>query len=946
MRVRTGYSFRCAVGHIEDTFGRLTELGWLAAPISDRASTFGWVRWDKLCRAIGYKPVFGVELAVATSAGQRKPIVSYWSFFAQEDVAAVNRLIAKATRQAGGEPLLTCDQAMRAEGVIRIIGHEAPLPRIEPAADTFVALSPAAGKGFIRDALAAGHRLIASSDNRYPRSGDRPLYELLLGRDASAQTYPQWLLNREEWERSVSRKVPSPAVVEDAWWNMLAAMGACNASLRKAKLPSPAKPATLREMCEAGAAALGVDLTDPVYAERLDRELRLIEQKGFGDYFYIVADIMRYARARLICGPARGSSCGSLVCYLLGITTIDPIPYGLLFERFIDVSRDDLPDIDLDFSDQKRHVVLDYIARKYGADRVARLGTVATHRTRSALTEAAAALDIPAWEINATLDAALKRTAGDERAMSVVRDTLRDTEPGRELVARHPAIEWAARMEGHPRHASQHAAGVVITDEPIINVVAVDDRTGAVMCDKRDAEALGLLKIDALGLTQLSVFEDALIMAGQDGFRLETIPTDDQAAFDVLNRQCWAGVFQFNGMATQGLAKRVRFRSLEDIISVTALARPGPLDSGSAETWARRHEGIEPVAYPHPAFEPYLRGTLGVVIYQEQVMQIAREVGGLSWEEVTALRKAMSKSRGREAFERHAAGFVAGAASHGVPAEIAADVWEKLAAYGGWTFNRSHAVAYGLVSYWCCWLKAHHPHEYAAATLSHTSDPDRQLQVLRELAAEGIEYVPLDEEFSTDKWSVGQRQGRKFLVGPLTSVVGCGPKMAREVMAARVEGRQPSDRALKVLAKPQTRIESLYPIRDAVARLLPDPAARGIVTKPTPIIEAQPNGHDQIFVFFCTPTKITVVDRNAGAALARRGGVREDGPTTELALHLKDDTDTIFAKVGRYEYDRIGRQIVDRGKAGKALYAVKGVMRGGLGHRMLFVKQVRYLGDI
>jgi hypothetical protein len=287
--------------------------------------------------------------------------------------------------------------------------------------------------------------------------------------------------------------------------------------LPKASLPHPERKATLREMCLHGAEERGLKvLGDEVYEARLNRELALIEEKDYTDYFYIVSDLCKWAKKNMVVGPARGSSCGSLVCYLLDITDIDPIPYGLIFERFIDVNRDDMPDIDIDFSDKNRHMVFDYLCERYGHDHVARLGTVAMYQPKSSLSEVGTALKIPKWMCDAVADSMLERSGGDARALFKIEDTLATMPAGQRLVQEYPEVAIVTKFEGHPRHNSTHAAGIVVADKPIYEYVAVDERTGSTMCDKKDAEgAFNLLKIDCLGLTQLSVFEDCLELAGK-----------------------------------------------------------------------------------------------------------------------------------------------------------------------------------------------------------------------------------------------------------------------------------------------------------------------------------------------------------------------------------------------------------------------------------------------
>ena len=946
IRVRTGYSFRSSAGMIEDVMQRLQDCEYPAAPITDRSSTFGWVKWNNLAKKKNVRPVFGVEIAVTDSINAKKPTVDYWTFLAKDSIAPINRLVELSTQQFRYEPLLTYGQAQSIDNVFRIAGHKSLLEHVIPNENTFLSLSPASSRGYIRSAVNKGITLVGCSDNKYVQKIDKGFYEIVCGRGASVQTYDQHLQTPLEWAESVSRLGLGEAELADAWSRSATIISASTAVLEMASLLKPKRPQTLRQMCIEGAQALGCSLSDKVYMDRLDRELALIAEKDFEDYFYIVADICKFARSRMIVGPARGSSCGSLVCYLLNITTIDPIPYGLIFERFIDINRNDLPDIDIDFSDQQRHLVFDYLNQKYGSDRVARLGTVAMFKPRSAMQEAAAALRIPKWKTEAVSESLIERSSGDSRALNTLEDTIREMPAGQKLMAEHPEMMIAARMEGHPRHASQHAAGIVICSEPVTNYIAVDHRTGATMCDKYDAESLNFLKIDALGLTQLSVFENTLEMAGLDRNTLESLPMDDEESFKILNDAKFSGIFQFNGIALQGLARQFKVDRFDDIVCITALARPGPMTSGGSREWVLRRNANAAVRYPHPVFEPYLKDTLGIVLYQEQVMEIARNIGGLSWGQVTALRKAMSKSLGKEYFDQFGDPWKKGAIEKGVDPAEADKVWDDLCAYGAWSFNKSHSVAYGMISYQCCWLKANHPFEFAAATLTHETDPDRQIMLLREMANEGFGYVAVDKNQSTDRWSVGYRENKKVLVGPLSNVKGVGPKMVNSILGARARNERIPERAQKLLNDPKTPIDSLFPIRDAFRRIMPDPAARNISTPPTRIADIELTGIDYTVVVFCTFSDINPRDENEAIHVAKRGYEIKDGMTSSLNLQMKDDSGIIFGKIDRWKYPKIGKEIVDRGAPGKSLYAVKGRVRGGGTFRMISIDFVRYIGKM
>lgn len=952
---RTGYSFRTAFGKLDDVLERLKAIGLQDAPIADRCSTFAYVRWTKAAKKAGLRPVYGVELAVSPRIGEKEGAYDYWRFLALDNLAALHELIHEATSANQSEPALLISRALAAKGVIKITGPAPMLDELDPTRDAvYVGIYPSTPIGIAREAVKRGFNLLAMSDNNYVNEGDRELYRVAIGRFANSGTYPQHILSDDEWRAATSLMLP-PEFQEVALRNRASALSYCRAELRKATLLSPEKPKTLREMCIDGAKRLNVDLTNQIYAERLDRELALIAEKKFEDYFYIIADLVAWAKQNMVVGPARGSSCGSLVCYLLGITAIDPIPYDLLFERFIDHTRSDLPDIDIDFSDERRNMLFEYAERKYGKDRVARLGTVGSFMPKSALNQVGIALKIPPWTISKVSDSIIQRSSGDSRALQQLEDTLNDTMAGKELVAKYPNVVIAGRMEGHPTVPSQHAAGVLLTEEPLRNFVAVNARTRASMCDKKDAEELGLLKIDALGLTQLSIFERTLELIGKPerSSVLESIPLDDPAAFEVLNRGHYSGIFQFMGGALKSLSDQITFTSVNDLIAITALARPGPMATGGANMWVKRKTGKEPIHYAHPLLEPYLRDTLGIIVYQEQVMQICREIGELSWGDVNALRRAMSKSLGEEFFNQYGDKWKVNAVKRGIPTSDVDTIWKDLCAFGSMGFNKAHAVAYGLVSYWCCWLKAHHPVEFAAATLDAESDPSRQIAMLRELEAEGIGYVPIDPQLSSDKW---QPSGNK-LIGPLTNVKGIGPAAVREILDCRKTGKPLSQGIASKLASAETPIDTLYPVRDRVKQLCPDLKKLKIYSDITPIKEVQCKSEPYEVVIIGVVRKIAPRDENEPVNVGRRldrakqkGNLRPGwdgklkGPTQSLNTFFIDDSGEVFCKIDRYIYERYGKEMVERGRPGKEIYAVKGTVPPDF--RMISVSAVRYIGTI
>jgi DNA polymerase III alpha subunit len=933
MRVRTEYSFKTAVGLLPEVLSRLQELRWPVAPISDRLSAFSFAPWTKLAAAANLRPIYGVELPVAED---------WWTFYAKDDIRLLHNLIAQATSEVG----LTYAAAQAANGVIKITSSGTQLDQLMPQPDLYIGLSPALPKALYSQAKVRGFKFIATSDNLYPREGDKEFYRVALNMQANMATYPQHILSDDEWRRTLFFADNYTAKIAIA--NRDRAFSQCTATLRKASLLVPKKPMTLRAMCIIGAKRLNVNLEDPVYKVRLDHELKMIEEKKFADYFYIIAELVNWAKQRMIVGPARGSSCGSLACYLLNITAIDPIPYGLLFERFIDVTRSDLPDIDIDFSDVNRELVFKHAEEVYGADRVARLGTVSTWLPRSALRIAGPALKIPQWHLDKLLDGLIERMGGDARANQTLEDTLTSTDAGKTLLRDYPAIKLAARMEGHASNAGQHAAGIVITAKPVTEYVAVDMRTKSVMCDKYSAETFNLLKVDALGLKQLSVFERTLELMGHkpiSGWLEKNVPLEDAAAFAVLNRGHFAGIFQFTGTSLQAFSKQIVIENFNDMVAMTALARPGPMGTGGTSVWVKRRMGQEQVHYSHAMLEPFLEETHGVVTYQEQVMRIGREIGDLSWADVTALRKAMSKSLGEEYFDQFGVRWKAGATKRGMEKEVADKVWRELCTFGNWGFNKSHAVAYAMVSYWCCWLKAYNPMEFAAATLDAEDDGTRQIKLLRELRDEGVTYVPVDPDRSTDKWQPIKRDGKPLLVGPLSAIKGIGKAKVKQILAARAAKRPLPPALADKLHNPVTPIDSLHPVRDKLKQLYPD-GIPGIKTKPTEIKDCQCANSDRPVMIIGIATKIQPKDLNEAINVNRRGGKIITGKYTwALNSFFMDDTDQIFCRVAPFDFDTMGKEIVERGAPGKSIWAIKGVIPRGT-FRMISIERIKYLGSM
>lgn len=943
---KTNYSFRQAVGTPEEVVAKLKSLGYKYAPIADIESTFGWSKWTEACQEHGLKPVYGVSLYVTPAIQAKKPVLDLWSFYATDDIADINKLVKLATAQGKSLPrvgftsLIKYDQLKDFPNLIKVSGYKARADLIDFSnPKTFIGLSPSCSKGFLNRAReSCKDNFFPMQDARYVEKEDKGFYEIGCGFNADLHTYPQHILSEDEWCNAIEHRLDA----DEALSNQELFFSQCTATLKKGTLLRYKTEKTLRQMCVEGAERIGINLNDEVYKERLDTELKVIEEKKFEDYFFIVADLMQWARKNMMVGPGRGSSAGSLVCYLLGITAVDPIKYGLLFFRFLDPSRPDWPDIDSDFADRDKAVA--YLIERFGSERVAKLGTIAMFQAKNATNEVSKQLGLPRFEFEPVLAAIPKYAAGDARVDKALDATLKETAIGRRTLEKYPNFALAGRLSGTPANSSQHAAGVILTDGLTTDYVAIHSQTQSAMCNLQEAEKLNLLKLDVLGLDTLRIIEQTLEIAGLPSNYLDTIPLDDQKAFDVLNDGKYTGIFQFEGHALRKLASTMRIESLDDLSILSALSRPGA--SVGADAWVRRRKGQEQVSYLHPLLEPYLKETLGTLVFQETVMLIAHDLAGMSWDKVAKLRKAIGKSMGEEAMQEYAEPFKSGLIAKGIPQDVADKFWNDILGFGKYSFNKSHTIAYGIVGYWTCYLKAYYPVEYAAAALSNTETLEKQIAFLREMQDEGISYVAVDPDLSTDKWHAAIHNGEKKLIGPLSNVKGLGPKMVKQILSARARNEPLPDRAQKLLSKPITTLDSLTPVQDAVSQI---DILQHIKDYPTPLKDITPDGtwQDHYCVGVVTvceersendPKKVS--DRIARGA---EGVLPGDPKYVEIRLK-SDDTSNFYCKIGKKDFDFLAPRVLGKVKKDKTLVAIRGTLCPEV--PCFLVKGIKIIGEL
>lgn len=496
------------------------------------------------------------------------------------------------------------------------------------------------------------------------------------------------------------------------------------------------------------------------YVDRLNYELGVINKMGYVDYFLIVHDFIRYAKEKGIpVGPGRGSGAGSLAAYCIGITGIDPMRYNLLFERFLNPERVSMPDFDIDFCYVRRQEVIDYVIRKYGADHVAQIVTFGTLAARAAVRDVGRVLGLPynkvdsvakqiPMELKITIDKAL-RQSNDLRALYDSDEEVRRL------------LDLSRKVEGMPRHCSTHAAGVVITREPVSYYVplAVNDESVVTQFTMTALEQLGLLKMDFLGLRTLTVIDDTVKLIRRDNpsFSLDDIDVADKATYEMLSTGKTDGVFQFESAGMRSVLTRLKPESLEDLIAVISLYRPGPADS--IDTYINNRHHPEQTTYPCEQVKDILSVTYGCMVYQEQVMEICRKVAGYSYGAADLVRRAMAKKKW-DVMEKERSHFISGAVENGIDRAVAERLFEQMSSFANYAFNKSHAAAYAFVSFQTAWLKCHYPCELLAATLTSVLDSSAKVaSYIGECVRLGIEVLPPHvnesaEGFSAQKGSI------------------------------------------------------------------------------------------------------------------------------------------------------------------------------------------------
>jgi DNA polymerase III subunit alpha len=845
LRLHSEFSVVDGIVRIDDAVKRAAADGQGALALTDSANVFGAVRFYAAARKKGVKPIIGCDLWVTNDADRDNPFrlavlvqdrIGYFNLCNvltraflenQHRNRAEVRLEwfeAEGARQAAG--LIALSGGRHGEvGVLLLSGK---MEAAALAAQRMAAAFP--GRYFLelhrtgheRDASQTKAALVLAAQVKLPVVATHPVQ--FLNRDdfrphearvciAEGYTLADPRRPRrftaEQYFKSQAEMAELFADVPVALANTVEIAKRCNLVLElgKPQLPDYPTPAgvTLDDHCRALAfeglekrlAALYADAAErqqrrPDYEARLDLELLTIAKMGFSGYFLIVADFINWAKAHGIpVGPGRGSGAGSLVAYSLGITDLDPLRYELLFERFLNPERVSMPDFDIDFCQDNRDRVIDYVKHKYGHDAVSQIATFGTLGAKAVVRDAGRVLDLPYTKCD-TLSKLIPHNPADpwtlDRALAeepAFAEAVDGDEEFQQLVA------LARPLEGLTRNVGMHAGGVLIAPGKLTDFCPLYCAQGTDSAisqfDKDDVERIGLVKFDFLGLTTLTILDLTLTYVRQldpsFAVPLDALPLDDPKTYDVFKQAATTAIFQFESRGMRELLKRAKPDRLEDLIALNALYRPGPMDL--IPDFIERKHGRQKVEYLHPSIEPILAETYGVMVYQEQVMRIAQVVGGYSLGGADLLRRAMGKKKPEE-MAKHRTIFVEGAQNKDVSAEVATELFDHMEKFAGYGFNKSHSAAYAVVAYQTAYFKAHYPAAFMAANLSIVMDEtDKVKDLIEDCKALGLKVLPPD--INAGGWRFEPVDDRTIRYG-LGGIKGTGQGAIEAILAARNAG--------------------------------------------------------------------------------------------------------------------------------------------------------------
>ncbi len=859
LHVHTEYSMLDGAARVDELVTEVANQGMPAIAITDHGNVFGAYEFNKKARAAGVKPIIGIEAYVAPESRFEKKRVK-WADGGEDDVSgggAYTHMTLLAENNDGLSNLFKLSSlaslegyyykprmdrellSKYAKGIIATTGCPGGEIQTRLRMGAYKEAKQAASE--LRDIFGAenfylevmdhgieietrvkadllklgkelGLPLLATNDLHYTHHEDAASHEALLCvQSGSTLADPKRFKfdNNEFYLKTAQEMRTLFSDIPEACDNTLLIAERCNITMRENEnlLPQYPVPAGesedtwLRKESNKGLSARLGGNVEIKYQERLDYELEVMIKMGFPGYFLVVSDLCSHARSVGIrVGPGRGSAAGSLVSYALGITALDPIKHGLLFERFLNPERISMPDIDLDFDERRRSEMIAYATQKYGEDRVAQIITYGTIKSKQALKDSTRVLGYP-YAIGDKLTKALPPSVmGKDISLAGVFDSKNDrySEAGefRSLYELDPdskrIVDTARGLEGLKRQWGVHAAGVILSKEPLLDVIPIHrrDADGAIITqfDMGACESIGLLKMDFLGLRNLSVLDDCLLnIKANKGVDLDlsTLTLDDLKTYQLLGRGETLGVFQLDGGPMRALLRQMNPDSFEDISAVIALYRPGPMGVNAHNDYADRKNKRQEVIPIHPeltdALAEILGDTYGLIVYQEQVMAIAQKVAGFSLGRADLLRKAMGK-KNKDILDKEYVNFEKGMTDNGFSKSAIDKLWETLIPFSDYAFNRAHSAGYGMVSYWTAYLKANYPTEYMAALLTSVrDDKDKSALYLNECRRMGIKVLPPDVNESQSDYTP---LGTDIRFG-LTAIRNVGENVVASIVAKR-----------------------------------------------------------------------------------------------------------------------------------------------------------------
>lgn len=835
LHVHSEYSLLDGAGRVSDLVRRAKEAGMPAVALTDHGNMYGAVEFFKQARKYGIRPIIGCEVYIAPRsrfdkvAGEGEAY--YHLVLLAETQAGYSQLVELVSRAytEGFYYKPRIDKALLAEHHEGLIGLSAciagEIPSLILKGD--VAAAEAAAREYV-DIFGQDNFFIEIQDHGIPEQQESNPKLVELARklqvglvatndihyidraDANAHDVLLCIQTGKCVEDTVRMRFPSEEFYlktqgemarlfpeyPEALTNTCRIAERCNVEFEFGQLHLPDFPVPEGETADGFLLALCEKALPERYPDagtevkrRLEFELSVIQTMGFSSYFLIVWDFVRFAReSKIPVGPGRGSAAGSIVAYLLKITNIDPLKYGLLFERFLNPERVTMPDIDIDFCYVRRGKIIEYVASRYGSDHVAQIITFGTMAARAAIRDVGRALNVSFGEVDRIaklVPTVLNITLKDALAMSQELKRLYDDDPTARKV-----LDIAMSLEGLPRHASTHAAGLVIAKDSLNCQVPVQNSADGFITtqfDKDCIEEIGFLKMDLLGLRTLTVIGDTIDLVRahrQIEIDIDAIPLADPATCEMLSRGETVGVFQMESAGMTNLVKELRPQRFDDLIPLVALYRPGPLNSGMVEDFVRGRHGTKQSVYQHPMLEPILADTFGVILYQEQVMQIASVMGGFTLGQADLLRRAMGKKK-HDVLAAQRERFLTGATERGVTLQVANEVFSLMEKFADYGFNKSHSAAYALVAYQTAYLKAHYPAEFMAAMLTSVmGESDRVGYFIEECRKNGIKILPPDINRSKLSFSVEDSSIRFGLAG----VKNVGEGAIESIVKARNQG--------------------------------------------------------------------------------------------------------------------------------------------------------------